>query len=77
MARQAGSVLHALFIGVIVKWFMDPKQALSAREVKPPVFFLSFFLAKPPAAAIDSAPVRQIACLPGRVPPPGGMTGDV
>ena len=29
----AGSVLHALFIGIIVKWFMDPKQALSAREL--------------------------------------------
>jgi AcrR family transcriptional regulator len=33
VARKAGSVLHALFIGVIVKWFMDPKQALSAREL--------------------------------------------
>src|SRR5437773_814086 len=33
VARTAGSVLHALFIGVIVKWFMDPKQALSAREL--------------------------------------------
>jgi AcrR family transcriptional regulator len=32
-ARKAGSVLHALFIGVIVKWFMDPKQALSAQEL--------------------------------------------
>jgi hypothetical protein len=32
-AREAGSVLHALFIGVMVKWFMDPKQALSAREL--------------------------------------------
>jgi len=32
-ARKAGSVLHALFIGIIVKWFMDPKQALSAREL--------------------------------------------
>ncbi len=32
-ARTAGSVLHALFIGVIVKWFMDPKQALSAHEL--------------------------------------------
>jgi AcrR family transcriptional regulator len=31
--RTAGSVLHALIIGVIVKWFMDPKQALSAREL--------------------------------------------
>jgi AcrR family transcriptional regulator len=33
VARKAGSVLHALFIGIIVKWFMDPKQALSAREL--------------------------------------------
>jgi AcrR family transcriptional regulator len=32
-ARLAGSVLHALFIGVMVKWFMDPKQALSAQEL--------------------------------------------
>ena len=32
-ARTAGSVLHALFIGIIVKWFMDPNQALSAREL--------------------------------------------
>ncbi len=32
-ARMAGAVLHALFIGVMVKWFMDPKQALPAREL--------------------------------------------
>ena len=32
-ARTAGSVMHALFIGIIVKWFMDPKQALSAGEL--------------------------------------------
>jgi len=32
-ARKAGAVLHALFIGIVVKWFMDPKQALSAREL--------------------------------------------
>ena len=32
-ARTAGAVLHALLIGVIVKWFMDPKQALSAHEL--------------------------------------------
>ena len=32
-ARTAGSILHALFIGIIVKWFMDPKQALSAGEL--------------------------------------------
>ena len=32
-ARTAGSVLHALFIGIIVKWFMDPKQALSAADL--------------------------------------------
>jgi len=32
-ARTAGSVMHALFIGIIVKWFMDPDQALSAAEL--------------------------------------------
>ena len=32
-ARTAGSVMHALFIGIIVKWFMDPQQALSAGEL--------------------------------------------
>ena len=32
-ARTAGAVYHALFIGVLVKWFMDPAQALSAREL--------------------------------------------
>src|SRR6266568_1810126 len=32
-ARLAGSVPHAMFIGVMVKWFMDPKQALPAREL--------------------------------------------
>jgi AcrR family transcriptional regulator len=32
-ARTAGSVLHAVFIGIIVKWFMDPEQALSAAEL--------------------------------------------
>jgi AcrR family transcriptional regulator len=32
-ARTAGAVLHALFIGVMAKWFMDPDQALSAGEL--------------------------------------------
>jgi AcrR family transcriptional regulator len=32
-ARQAGAVLHALFIGVMAKWFMGPKEALSAHEL--------------------------------------------
>jgi AcrR family transcriptional regulator len=32
-ARTAGSVLHALLIGVMVKWFMDPKQALSGHDI--------------------------------------------
>ena len=31
--RTAGSLLHAMFIGIIVKWFMDPEQALSAEEL--------------------------------------------
>ncbi len=33
VALKAGSVLHALFIGVIVKWFMDPERALSAQDL--------------------------------------------
>jgi AcrR family transcriptional regulator len=33
LARVVGSVYHALFIGVIAKWFMDPKQALTAHEL--------------------------------------------
>lgn len=32
-ARLAGSIYHALFIGIMVKWFMDPKQALTAHEL--------------------------------------------
>jgi AcrR family transcriptional regulator len=32
-ARLAGSVYHALFIGIIVKWFMDPEQGLTAHEL--------------------------------------------
>jgi AcrR family transcriptional regulator len=32
-ARVAGSIYHALFIGIMVKWFMDPKQALAAEEL--------------------------------------------
>jgi AcrR family transcriptional regulator len=32
-ARKAGSVLHAIFIGVMAKWFMGPKQALSGHEL--------------------------------------------
>jgi AcrR family transcriptional regulator len=32
-ARKAGGVLHALLIGVMVKWFMDPEQALPAPEL--------------------------------------------
>jgi AcrR family transcriptional regulator len=32
-ARTAGAVLHALLIGVMVKWFMDPSQALPASDL--------------------------------------------
>jgi hypothetical protein len=31
--RMAGGVVHALLIGIIAKWFMDPQQALSAQEL--------------------------------------------
>jgi AcrR family transcriptional regulator len=33
VARLAGSVLHAMFIGFMVKWFMDPKQPMSPHEL--------------------------------------------
>jgi AcrR family transcriptional regulator len=33
VAHKAGMILHALFIGIIVRWFMDPKQGLSAHEL--------------------------------------------
>jgi AcrR family transcriptional regulator len=32
-ARAAGSIYHALFIGIIVKWFMDPQHAPTAAEL--------------------------------------------
>ncbi|HEV2374601.1 MAG TPA: TetR/AcrR family transcriptional regulator [Streptosporangiaceae bacterium] len=32
-AQQAGAVLHAMFIGFIVKWFMDPEKGLSAPQL--------------------------------------------
>jgi hypothetical protein len=32
-ARMDGSVLHAMFIAIMAKWFMDPGQALTAREL--------------------------------------------
>jgi len=32
-ARTAGSVLHALLIGMMVKWFMNPKQAPSGPDI--------------------------------------------
>ncbi len=33
VARTAGGILHALFIGLMVKYFMDPAQALTAAEL--------------------------------------------
>jgi hypothetical protein len=32
-ARSAGVIMHAMFIGLIAKYFLDPKQAPSAREL--------------------------------------------
>jgi AcrR family transcriptional regulator len=32
-AHKAGSVLHAMFIGLIMKWFMDPEKAPSAHDL--------------------------------------------
>lgn len=46
-ARTAGSVMHALFIGIIVKWFMDPKQALSARELTEGLRIVTEYMAGP------------------------------
>jgi hypothetical protein len=50
-AREAGSVLHALFIGVMVKWFMDPKQALSAHELAEGMRILAEHLTSPSGGA--------------------------
>lgn len=58
-AREAGSVLHALFIGVMVKWFMDPKQALSAHELAEGMRILAERLA--PADPKRSADLGQSA----------------
>jgi AcrR family transcriptional regulator len=33
MARNAGGVLHAFFIGIVAKWFMDPAHAMTASEL--------------------------------------------
>jgi AcrR family transcriptional regulator len=32
-ARDAGTVLHAFFIGMMAKWFLDPQQVPSAADV--------------------------------------------
>jgi AcrR family transcriptional regulator len=32
-AHKAGSVLHAMFIGFAIKWFMDPEKALPAHDL--------------------------------------------
>jgi AcrR family transcriptional regulator len=32
-ARKAGAILHGLFIGIMVKWFLDPDRALSAGDL--------------------------------------------
>jgi AcrR family transcriptional regulator len=44
-ARTAGSILHALFIGVMVKWFMDPKQTLSPPELVEGLRIVSEYMA--------------------------------
>jgi AcrR family transcriptional regulator len=49
-ARQAGSVLHAVFIGVMAKWFMGPKQALSGHELAEGMRIIAEHMtARPPA----------------------------
>jgi AcrR family transcriptional regulator len=60
-ARTAGSVLHALFIGVMVKWFMDPRQALSAGELAEGMRILAEHMAPggPERAASPRPPARS------------------
>lgn len=49
-AREAGSVLHALFIGIMVKWFMAPEQALSAHELSEGLRFIAERMTSAPGA---------------------------
>ena len=48
-ARTAGSVLHALLIGMMVKWFMDPKQAPSGPELAQGIRLIADRMAAGPA----------------------------
>ena len=60
-ARLAGAVLHALFIGVMVKWFMDPRHALSSRELAEGMRIVAEHMA--------GRDVTAAAGPPGRLPP--------
>jgi hypothetical protein len=55
-AYLAGSVLHALFIGIMVKWFFDPKQALTARELAEGLRIIAARVAEPGPASPPAAP---------------------
>jgi AcrR family transcriptional regulator len=46
-ARTAGGILHALFIGIMAKWFLDPERALSARDLAAGMRIVSQRLAGP------------------------------
>lgn len=60
-ARNAGGVLHALFIGILAKWFMDPAQALTASELADGLRIISETMTGAHVSALVS-------------PEPGGMT---
>jgi hypothetical protein len=77
-ARTAGPVLHALFIGVIVKWFMDPEQALSAREITEGLRIITEQMTgaghgtpEPPPGTAQAGPAGMVTS--SEVPPPGGL----
>jgi AcrR family transcriptional regulator len=52
VAQKAGSVLHALFIGTIAKWFMDPSGALSAHEFAEGMRLLAEHMTGTPPATV-------------------------
>ncbi|MDR0341502.1 MAG: TetR/AcrR family transcriptional regulator [Nocardiopsaceae bacterium] len=55
-ARLAGPVLHALLIGVLVKWSMDPAQAPTAAELTEGLRVIAGRLTGPAPAAAPAAP---------------------
>jgi hypothetical protein len=54
-ARLAGAVYHALFIGILAKWFMDPKQGLTAHELTEGLRIIADRICASPEDAADGA----------------------